>query len=142
MKSLKTLNTQQHSSQLSLYDKYGAMAYGVILQIIPQEQFAQEVLVELFNSTPLQNGNEGMSDAVCILRNARAKAIQYNNRVKSLLSNNDETRPENASFSPEVIFNMSFKQGYSYTEIAEKLTVPVEVIMKAVCQHVKSFRKS
>jgi hypothetical protein len=35
-----------------MYDQYGALAYGVILQIIPNEQLAQEVLVSLLVQYP------------------------------------------------------------------------------------------
>jgi hypothetical protein len=41
-----------YSDHLTMYDQYGALAYGVILQIIPNEQLAQEVLVSFLVQYP------------------------------------------------------------------------------------------
>lgn len=138
-KSLNRVNTEPI---LSLYDQYGAMAYGVILQIIPQEQLAQEVLVELFNSSPLLNCGDSVSNAICIIRNARIKAIDFKNRFNSSIENNKDGRPFSTDSLPDMIFNLAFKQGLSLEIIAVKLGLSKEDTMKAISQHVKSFRKS
>lgn len=138
----KSLNRASTEPILSLYDQYGAMAYGVILQIIPQEQLAQEVLVELFNTSPLLNCGDNVSNAICIIRNARIKAIDFKNRFNSLLSSNEgESHSKNESL-PNRIFDLAFKQGLSLEIIAVKLGLSKEDTMKAISQHVKSFRKS
>lgn len=129
-----------NTTPLSLYDQYGAMAYGVILQIIPHEQLAQEVLVDLFNSLTFHNCGEGVSNAICILRNARIKAIEFSNRFKSLLPANESI--VNKDDLPKLIFDLAFKQGIPLDVVAEKLGITKDDAMKAIGQQVKSFRKS
>lgn len=126
---------------LSLYDQYGAMAYGVILQIIPHEQLAQEVLVELFNSLTFHNCGEGVSNAICILRNARIKAIEFSNKFKSLLPANENDSIVDKDTLPKLIFDLAFKQGIPLDIVAEKFEITKDDAMKAIAQHVKSFRK-
>lgn len=138
-KSLDRANTEP---TLSLYDQYGAMAYGVILQIIPQEQLAQEVLVELFNSSPLLNCGDSVSNAICIIRNARTKAIEFKNRLNSLMPSNEVGDHSKSEPLPNRIFDLAFKQGLSLEIIAIQLGLSKEDTMKAISQHVKSFRKS
>lgn len=142
MSTLKQTNSLLHNTNikppLSLYDQYGAMAYGVILQIIPDEKLAQEVLVELFNSLTFHNCGEGVSNALCILRNARNKALEFKNRLNP--SSEDTTHIDGDSL-PDLIFNLAFKQGLSLDIIAVKLGLSKEAAMKAISNHVKSFRK-
>lgn len=142
MNTLRTTDKSLKTTSLSLYDQYGAMAYGVILQIIPQEKLAQEVLVELFNSPSLLNCQEGISDAICIIRNARAKALEFSTRLNALVANNEEATETNTDSLPNLIFNLAFKQGLSLDIIAVKLGLSKEATMKAISHHVKSFRKS
>lgn len=137
----KSIHKTDTKSPLSLYDRYGAMAYGVILQIIPQEQLAQEILVDLFNS-PLLSCNEGMSETICIIRNARNKALEFSNRFQSLLQTNGNSSSVDSDSLPKAIFDLAFKQGLSIDIIAVKLSLSKEATMKAICQHVKSFRQS
>lgn len=136
---LRNTNTKP---PLSLYDQYGAMAYGVILQIIPHEQLAQEVLVDLFNSLTFHNCGEGVSNAICILRNARIKAIEFSNRFKSLLPANENESIVDKDALPKLIFDLAFKQGIPLDVVAEKLEITKDDAMKAIGQHVNSFRKS
>ncbi|MFY7911969.1 MAG: hypothetical protein ACOVO2_20565 [Emticicia sp.] len=142
MNTLRTTDKSLKTTSLSLYDQYGAMAYGVILQIIPQEKLAQEVLVELFNSPSLLNCQEGISDAICIIRNARIKALEFKNRLSALASNNEALAEVNTDSLPDLIFDLAFKQGLSLDIIAVKLGLSKEATMKAISHHVKSFRKS
>jgi len=138
----ESLRKNNNEPALLLYDQYGAMAYGVILQIIPQEQLAQEVLIELFNSLPLLNCPEGISDAICIIRNARTKALEFKNRLNASLLSNEDTNSSGSDSLPNMIFNLAFKQGLSLEIIAVKLGLSKEATMKAISNHVKSFRKS
>lgn len=138
----KSIHKMDTKSPLSLYDQYGAMAYGVILQIIPQEQLAQEILVDLFNFSPLLSCNEGMSEAICIIRHARNKALEFSNRFQSLLQTNGNSSSVDSDSLPKAIFDLAFKQGLSIDIIAIKLSLSKEATMKAISQHVKSFRQS
>lgn len=146
MSTLKQTNSLLRNTNtkppLSLYDQYGAMAYGVILQIVPQEELAQEVLVELFNSLTFPNCGDGVSNAICILRNARTKAIEFSNRFKSLLPANEPESIVDKDALPKLIFDLAFKQGIPLDVVAEKLAITKDDAMKAIGQHVKSFRKS
>ncbi|RYZ47812.1 MAG: hypothetical protein EOP49_20260, partial [Sphingobacteriales bacterium] len=64
------------TEQLTLYDRYGAMAYGVIMQIIPQPDLAQNVLIDLFASPEIASLPDSPSQAACaIVRMARTKAL-------------------------------------------------------------------
>ena len=136
---LRNTNTKP---PLSLYDQYGAMAYGVILQIIPHEELAQEVLVDLFNSLTFHNCGDGVSNAICVLRNARTKAIEFSNRFKSLLPAKDPESVVDKDALPKLIFDLAFKQGIPLDIVAEKLGITKDDAMKAIGQQVKSFRKS
>jgi hypothetical protein len=138
----KLLQNTSTAPPLSLYDQYGAMAYGVILQIIPQEKLAQEVLVELFNGSTLLNCSDSVSDAICIIRNARKKAIDFKNRFNSSIIDNVDSKQLRSDSLPDIIFDLAFKQGLSLEIIAVKLGLSKEETMKAISQHVKSFRKS
>ncbi|WP_044173294.1 hypothetical protein [Flectobacillus major] len=130
-----------YSDQLSLYDEYGALAYGIILQIIPQEQLAQEVLVDLFSSSSLQQCNENVvSKTICIIRNARAKAIAWKSKLAAVSAANDYTT--SGKTLPEIVFDLSFKQGISTEVIAEKLNVSKERVLKAINEYFKIYRQS
>jgi hypothetical protein len=144
MSTLKSTSIRKTDtkSPLSLYDRYGAMAYGVILQIVPQEHLAQEILVDLFNFSSLLNCNEGVSEAICIIRHARSKALEFSNRFKSLLQTSGDNSLVESDSLPKAIFDLAFKQGLTIDIIAVKLGLSKEATMKAISQHVKSFRQS
>ena len=130
-----------YSDHLSLYDQYGALAYGVILQIIPNEQLAQEVLVSLFSSVSLHGCNENVvNKTICIIRNARAKAVEYKAKYTSSTSPpiNENLVSEDAI--PKLVFDLSFRQGLKPEVIAEKLNISRERVLKAFNEYFKLFR--
>ncbi len=127
-----------HTEQLALYERYGALAYGVILQLIPEVSLAQEVLVDVFTSPQLLTCNENERDkTLCVVRTARAKAIAY--KQQNMPNQVIEIKGQSL---PEQVFNLAFHQGLSPDAIAETLAIPREAVLKAINEHFKNFRKS
>jgi len=131
-------------SSLEVYDKYGAMAYGIILQIIPQPHLAQEVLVNVFSSPLLQACNSyPFTFAVCVIKLARSKAVEAKRKLLSLAPlSNDHIFARKDQSSPEQIFDLAFRQGFTPDEVAEKLGIPKSEVLKAFHEFFKSYRNS
>ena len=111
-----------------LYDKYGSVAYGVILKIIPQQQQAQEVLVDLFASPDLQAALTPSANTTCVIvRLARAKALAYCQKNQLPVP----TLPEEIRQS-ELIFNLLFYQNQTPESIAERLQIQRSAVFGAV----------
>ncbi len=126
---------------LEVYDQFGSMAYGIILQIVPQPHLAQEILVSVFSSPLLQACNSyPFTFAVCIIKLARAKAVEAKRKLSdfSALSSSNV----GADRSPEAIFDLSFRQGYTPDEVAEKLHLTKSEVIKAFHDFFKSSLNS
>ena len=115
------------ASRLSLYNQYGALAYGVILRIVPQLQPAQELLVDLFASPELQTTSASKNTACIIIRLARAKAIAYRQKQPVPIA-----APPAASTQADVIFDLMFCHNQSPDAIAEQLQIPRADVFNAV----------
>ena len=125
---------------LEVYDQYGAMAYGIILQIIPQPHLAQEVLVNVFSSPLLQSCNSyPFTFAVCVIKLARAKAVEAKRQMMAIAPHNSDKGHSSPESTPEVIFDLAFRQGYSPDEVAEKLQISKPEVLKAFHEFFKSF---
>ncbi|PWK26794.1 hypothetical protein LV89_02303 [Arcicella aurantiaca] len=125
---------------MSLYDAYSSIAYGVILQILPQENLAQETLVNLFTTLSVQEcKNCQFGSAIYIIRKARTKAIE----IKNKNANNvyDSLIIDEKSVS-EMIFELSFRQGQTPEVIAQRLNIPKAQVLKEIYEYFKSFRQS
>lgn len=130
-------------SILELYDKYSAMAYGIILQIIPQPHLAQEILVGVFSSPLLQSCNSyPFSFAVCIIKLARAKAVEAKRKLESIEPKSLENSLIKSDRSPQLIFDLAFRQGFTPEEVAEKLDISKSEVLKAFHDFFKSHRNS
>jgi len=132
----------KHLTSLEVYDKYGAMAYGIILQIIPQPHLAQEVLVNVFSSPQLQSCNSyPFTFAVCVIKLARAKAVETK---RKLLSSEPKMIENNSKLvhSPDFIFDLAFCGGYTPEEIAGKLNISKSDVLKAFHDFFKSKSNS
>lgn len=131
------------NKQLALYDRYGSMAYGVSLQILPQPLQAQKVLVALFASSDLQSYLDGQSSvALAIVRMARTKALTAKAQAGETLMplvNSSMTAKTNL---PDLVFDMSFRQGYSIEAIAEKLQLTKKEVLKAIRDYSVSLRQA
>lgn len=130
-----------HTERLAMYDQYGPMAYGIILQIIPQEELAQKVLIDLFASPQLQAWTGPSPHLACdIIRLARAKALE----VQLASSSSSYPNPISSSNSTFVkqIFDLAFFQGHKPEFIAERLKVPYSDVLKAIREYFQYLRAS
>lgn len=129
-----------------LYDQYGPMAYGIILRIIPEPEQAQAVLVDLFSSPQLREFSETPAHiAGEIIRLARLKALAA--RSATILpprsSNSTINNAFNANDNLEnIVFNLSFCQGYSTDAIAEKLQLTRTNVLRSIYTYFKQLRSS
>lgn len=144
MAELKKISQQEisqhavaHTDRIAMYDQYGPMAYGIILQIIPKQELAQKVLIDLFASTQLQTWMGPSSHLACtIIRLARAKALEvqaasYSSSISS-----------SSSISAKRIFDLSFFQGQKPESIAERLKMPYSDVLKAIREYFQYLRAS
>lgn len=135
--------TKQHGNMTSLevYDKYAAMAYGIILQILPQPHLAQEVLVSVFSSPQLQACNSyPFSYVACIIKLARAQAVEAKRKLISITPSSDHVSQMNTS--PEEIFELSFRQGFTPEEVAAKLNISKSEVLRSFHEYFKLYRNA
>lgn len=130
-----------HTNRIAMYDQYGPMAYGIILQIIPKEEVAQKVLIDLFASTQLQTWTGPSSHLACtIIRLARAKALEVQVASSSISYSNPIS--SSSSISAKRIFDLSFFQGQKPESIAERLKMPYSDVLKAIREYFQYLRAS
>lgn len=128
------------TEQLTLYDRYGAMAYGVITQIISQPDIAQNVLIDLFASPEIRSLPDFPSQTACaIVRMARAKALRAKPVEPPALVGSKLNPGTNVNL-PELVFDLSFNKGFRLDAIAERLELTYFDVLKAIREHVKSIR--
>lgn len=129
-----------HTDQLALYDQYGAMAYGVIIQIVSQPDIAQTVLIDLFASTQVKLVRESPANTACaIVRMARTKALEAK-PAESLVSIGSESQSGYTDNLPKLIFDLSFIRGINPEALAERLEMTYWDVLKALREHVKLMR--
>lgn len=122
---------------MELYERYGSMAYGIILRIVPQPELAQAVLVELFATLSVElelNKTEHVS--ALIIRTARRKALA--SRLGSAERSLTSFQPTERNL-PKVVFNLAFWHGCHVTEIADRLNIATTDVLRAIRAYVKSF---
>jgi AraC-like DNA-binding protein len=131
----------ENMTSLEAYDKYGAMAYGIILQILPQVHLAQEVLVSVFSSPQLQACNSyPFSFVACVIKLARAKAVEAKRKITAIAPISD---PSNTSdTSPAKIFDLSFCQGFTPEEVAQKLNISKSEVLRSFHEYFKLYRNA
>ena len=128
-------------SSVEVYDQFGAMAYGIILQIIPQPHLAQEVLVNVFSSPQLQSCNSyPFSFAVCVIKLARAKAVEAKRKLNALVPVDEDFSASLDSTSPQAIFDLAFRQGFTPDEVAGKLNITKSEVLRSFHEFFKSYR--
>lgn len=128
-------------TSLEVYDQYGAMAYGIILQILPQVHLAQEVLVSVFSSPQLQSCNSyPFTFAACVIKLARAKAVEAKRKLTALAPTGADYVQGDAS--PQSIFDLAFRQGFTPEEVAGKLNISKTEVLRAFHEFFKSYRNA
>jgi hypothetical protein len=131
----------RHKDQLTLYDRYGSMAYGIILRIIPDPESAQAVLIDLFSSPELKACAEVPAHTAGeIIRLARIKALAAKPDSTTFVP----TRPDSDTNDnlEKLVFDLSFCQGYSPETIAEKLQLSRTNVLKSIYTYFKNLRSS
>jgi hypothetical protein len=126
------LKQERNLTSLEVYDQFGAMAYGIVLQIIPQPHLAQEVLVSVFSSPLLQSCNSyPFSFAACIIKLARAKAVEAKKKLAALTPLEEDYSNVSGSPTPQIIFDLAFRQGYTPEEVAGKLNITKSEVLRS-----------
>ncbi len=136
--------TQEISRQLdpvTLYDRYGSMAYGIILRIIPEPETAQTVLIDLFASPQIRSlTNVSAHSAGDIIRLARTNALA----AKATLNTPTPPTPTPVANdnSPKVVFDLLFSQGYTPEAFSDNLHLSRSTVLKSIHTHFKHLRSS
>ena len=137
----QALSKPKTLTSLEMYDQYGAVAYGIILQILPQVHLAQEVLVSVFSSPQLQSCNSyPFTFAACVIKLARAKAVEAKRKLTSLAPAN--TDYANGDTSPQSIFDLAFRQGFTPDEVAGKLNISKNEVLRSFHEFFKPYRNA
>lgn len=131
------LQEAEKARRIDLYDRYGSMAYGIILHIIPQPELAQGILIDLFATLALTDdpySTERISNTIIRLARTKALASRPQLAERSLTSFHPTERN-----LPKVVFNLSFWHGCRSEEIAERLQITTADVMRSIRTYVKSF---
>ncbi|MDB5263731.1 MAG: polymerase subunit sigma-70 [Adhaeribacter sp.] len=149
------LQQRDEAAMTILYDKYSAALYGVILRIVKTEEIAEDVMQETFikiwTSFQQYNTEKGrlFTWIVNIARNAaidkiRSKEFRVGSRERSIdsspvnhLQSSYEVRPDHigikdlvGKLNPEQrkIIDMMYFDGYTQSEVAEELDIPLGTV--------------
>lgn len=134
-------DTIMRADRMQLYDQYGAMAYGIIRQIITDTDKAQHVLVEIFSSPQLGSFPESSPRVACaIVRLARMKALESISGEGDASLADMETRDRLNDNLPKLVFDLSFNKGIKLDAIAERLEMTYFDVLKTIREYVKSIR--
>lgn len=135
----QALSKPRTLTSLEVYDRYGAMAYGIILQILPQEHLAQEVLVSVFSSPLLQACNSyPFTFAACVIKLARSKAVEAKRKLTAITAVSAESAASDNS--PQNIFDLAFRQGLTPDEVAGRLNISKSEVLRSFHEFFKSYR--
>ena len=129
-----------YTARLTLYDQYGAMAYGVITQIIPEPDIAQTVLIDLFASlqvTSLPDSPTRIAGA--IVRLARTKALEAK-PVELPVSTGFNFSSIPTDNLPKLVFDLTFNRGFKLETVADQLEMTYLDVLKALRNYVDSIR--
>ena len=114
----------------------------MILQIVPQEALAQQILVDVFSSAELKHCYTKTGSALaCIIKITREKAFGAKQILEKDVTNGSGSVSKKEVLTPEVLFNLSYKQGVPLDTIASQYGIAKPDILKAIREYVKSFRK-
>ncbi|QKZ11370.1 hypothetical protein [Spirosoma sp. KUDC1026] len=139
------LEVKRGSNRIQLYERYGAMAYGVILQIIPETDQAQRVLIDLFASSQIEEFNPADTRGLgsTIIRLARSRALFARKTIPSSsdLFTSTTSAPGNNK-QAKFVFNLAFCQGFTPETIAQRLQIPYSSVMQAIHEYFLFLRTS
>ena len=152
---VQRLQQQQEAAMTILYDRYAAALYGVILRIIKSEAVAEDVMQECFVKIWLSfeqyqpEKGKLFTWIVNIARNAaidkiRSKEYRVGSKNRSIdespvnhLKSGYELKPEHIGIQDvlqklnpdqKTIIDMMYFEGYSQSEVSEKLDIPLGTV--------------
>jgi RNA polymerase sigma-70 factor (ECF subfamily) len=164
---LQGLQAHDENAFSFLYENYSRALFGIILQIIPQQELAEDVLQEVFvkiwqniNSYDISKGRL-YTWMLNIARNQaidRTRSKDFNNRGKTIeLSDNVYTNKQSvdAKFDdvglkktlgnlPEEsrkLLEMAYYQGYTQEEISRILNIPLGTVKTRIRSTIIQLRK-
>lgn len=151
-----------------LYDNYSAALYGIILKIVQSETVAQEVLQDVFmkvwNNAEKYDADKGrlFTWLAQIARNAakdalRSRRQKQDNKTDSLADNvgNDSSLSHNPHIADSglrktidsldkkyrEIIDLLYFQGYSHSEAAKELEIPIGTLKSRTRKAILELRK-
>jgi hypothetical protein len=121
------------------------MAYGVILQIIPETDQAQRILIDLFSSSQVESldpaAPRGLSSS--LIRMARSRALAARNTTSSSVDHfASVTTVTGNDKRAKFVFNLAFYQGFTPETIAQRLQIPYSAVMQAIHEYFLFLRTS
>ncbi len=152
---VQRLREQDEAALSDLYDKYSAALYGVILRIVKTEEIAEDVLqdtfVKIWSSFSQYDASKGrlFTWLINIARNSaidkiRSRQYRVGSKTKPLedspvnhLQSSYDTRPDHIGvkemvnkLNPDqrIIIDMMYFEGYSQSEVAEELDIPLGTV--------------
>lgn len=162
------LRAQDQKAIAQLYRNYSAALYGVILRIVKQEEIAEDVLQETFVkiwsafSTYDENKGRLFTWILNIARNLAIDKIRSKQfRVSSIthpledtstfrMTSSDEIKPEHIGvkemtdkLNPDqkVIIDLMYFNGYTQSEVAEELNIPLGTVKTRARMAIKFLSK-
>lgn len=167
---IESLKKGEDPAYRYLYDHYAASLYGVILQVIPQKEVAndllQEVFVKIYKKIDFYESEKGrlFTWMMQITRNTaidKARSKDFKNKKKTQPLSNSENQ-SSIPFSEfpymnhiglekvlEVldthhreIINFAYFKGYTQKEISEELDIPLGTVKTRVRNALIQLRQS
>ena len=151
-----------------LYEHYSSALYGIILRIVPAETLAQEVLQDVFmkvwNNTDKYDSDKGrlFTWLAQITRNAAKDALrssQYKQDIKTDTLADNVGNDSSLSHNPRIadsglrktidgldkkyreIIDLLYFQGYSHSEAAKELDIPIGTLKSRVRKAILELRE-
>ena len=152
-----------------LYDNYSGAVYGIILKIVRSEDFAQELLndcfLKIWNKIPDYDASKGRlftwmlniarNSALDKLRSKEYKAKMKTDDVSENVSISDHqySQANNPDYigvkemvqqlpvEQQKLIHLMYFQGYSQSEIAEELNIPLGTVKTRVRAAMITLRK-
>lgn len=167
-KIIALLKQKDKEAIVLLYDNYSAALYGIILKIVQSETVAQEVLQDVFlkvwNNAEKYDADKGrlFTWLAQIARNAAKDALRssrqkQDNKTDSLADNvgNDSSLSHNLHIADSglrktidsldkkyrEIIDLLYFQGYSHSEAAKELEIPIGTLKSRVRKAILELRK-
>ena len=166
--TISTLKQGDQSALASLYDKYGAALYGVILRIVQTQEVAEEVTQETFQKIWRNAGsfdetkgkfytwalNIARTSAIDTTRSGDFKHQQKTDNFDFLAyhHNHPSSHPEAETTGLREIVNrldekyrkvidLAYFHGYTQSEIEQEMNIPIGTVKTRMRLAIRELRK-